>query len=49
MKFNINGKDVDLFINGEKIDKMIKKAKLSDKQLDPNKIVRKAKEKLEEE
>lgn len=44
MKLNINGKEVDLVVNGEPQQATVKKAKLSDKNLNPDEIVRKAKE-----
>lgn len=47
MKLNINGKEVDLVVNGEKVDFAAKKAKLSDKKMSMDKIVKKAKEAAE--
>lgn len=41
MKLNINGKEVDLIVNGEKRIKVVKKPKLSDKDLLPDEQVRK--------
>ena len=49
MKLNINGKEVDLIVNGEIQEIAVKKAKLSDKQMSSNEVVRKAKEALEKE
>ena len=49
MKLNINGKEVDLVINGEIAEEQVKKAKLSDKGMSPDEVIRKAKEKQEDE
>jgi len=44
MKLSINGKEVDLVVNGEVQTSVIRKAKLADKNMSPNEIVRKARE-----
>lgn len=46
MKLNINGKEVDLVVNGEVQDQVVKKAKLSEKAMSPDEVVKKAKEAL---
>jgi hypothetical protein len=47
MKFNINGKEVDIVVNGEVQTEAAKKAKLSDQGLTQDEVVRKAKEELD--
>lgn len=47
MKLNVAGKEVDLIVNGKIQDKTVKKAKLSDRDMSPDEIVRASKEKLE--
>lgn len=49
MKLNINGKEVDLIINGEVQTTIVKKVKLSDKEMSADEVIRKAKEALENE
>jgi len=44
MKLNINNKEVDLVINGETPAALAKKAKVIDKNLSADEIVRKVKE-----
>lgn len=48
MKININGKEVEIVVNGEKVNSLIKKAKLADLKLSPDEVVKKAKEAKEE-
>jgi len=49
MKININDKEVDLVVNGEVQTEVVKKAKLIDKNILADEVVRKAKEKLQSE
>ena len=44
MKLNINGKEVELFVNGEKQSSLANKGKLSDKNMSADEIIKKAKE-----
>ena len=47
MKINVNGKEVDLIVNGVSVEALAKKGKLSDKRLIPDEVVRKRREELE--
>ena len=47
MKINVNGIEVDLVVNGDSPEFLAKKAKLADKGMSPDEVVRKHKEMLE--
>jgi len=47
MKINVNGIEVDLVVNGDSPEFLAKKAKLADKNMSPDEVVRKHREMLE--
>lgn len=49
MKLNINGKEVDVAVNGEVQSFLAKKGKLSDKGMDADEVVRQKREEIKKQ
>ena len=47
MKINVNGKEVELVVNGSSPEFLAKKVKLADKDLSPDEVVRKHRDAIE--